>query len=251
MTTVIFFREGLSGHYLKSIIDDSQNTIGFRVDPWYPTDANFRKKLKFESCTCLHKHLVDWEKISRQFNLTLTIQVQSKIYHAIYNNFHKKYLVENPNLLRSFKTWKDNYLFWYDLIYYNIKEYYELFRKDLAENQLVNIIEFDNLLELDYVEQIMKLYYNKSLTDNMVRIVKEYSQTQLQYNLTSDKISMEEITSTIPDFEFDKSPWFAAYCIFAYETNNNLKESQRNWCIDSINNIDKKMLIDLSKKYDL
>lgn len=251
MKTIIFFREGLGGHYLKSLIDDSTNPMKFRVDPWYP-GLYYHKKFVVEDCVCLHKHLVDWQKLSASFDLVLTIQVQKKIYHAIYNNFYKKFLIENPHLQQDFKNWSQNCTFWYDVTYYNLKEYYGLYQQDLAENTFQNIIDFDNILQVDYIEHIIKKYLGKDLTHNMRRIVSEYAALQLRYDLSGSETDMQDIIRVIPDTEFEESPWFASYCIFKYETSNNLSESQREWSIDSVSTpIDKKFLLEISAKYRL
>jgi hypothetical protein len=249
MKTLILFREGLSGHYLKSLVDDDPGVINFRVDPWYPGiyDAT---PFTIKNCVCVHTHLVDHQTLSKNFDLTLTIQVRKKLYHAIYNNFYKKYLVENPKLQDDFIHWTDNTVFWYDTTYYNIKEYFDLHQQDLATNTYKNIIEFDNLLEIDYLEQIFKHYYNKDLTENMKRIIKTYANLQLQYDLSRNETEMHDIVSILPDRVFSESPWYASYCIFKFEKNNNLHEHQRQWSVNDITKpIDKQFLIEISKKY--
>jgi hypothetical protein len=158
MKTIIFFREGLSGHYFKSILNDDQEQMNFRVDLWQPQTDNKKQPINDESCQCFHfhKHPEHWKKASKGFDLILTIQVREKIYHAIYNNFYKKYLIENPHLQQDFKYWTSNQLFWYDVTYYNMKEYYALFQKDLIENDFPNIIEFDSLHHSFNLERTIK-----------------------------------------------------------------------------------------------
>jgi hypothetical protein len=252
MNTIIFFREGLSGHYLKLLVDDSRHAVNFRVDSWYPGIYNAPKLTVNQSCVCAHKHLVNWNKISKEFDLILTIQVRKKIYHAIYNNFYKKYLIENPQLQNDFDNWTSNLMFWYDTTYYNIKEYYDLYQQDLKENTFENIIEFDYILEPDYIEQIFLQYYNRSLTENMKNIVKTYRDLQLKYDLSGNERAMNDIVSVFPEHVFLESPWYASYCIFKYETNNGLTENQRQWSINLVTRpIDKKFLLDLSSQYQL
>ncbi len=250
MTTLIFFREGLSGHYLKSLIYDSRTPMGFRVDPWYPGIYDSVRPFVRENCACVHPHLTNHKNLSQQFDLVLTIQVRKKIYHAIYNNFYKKYLIENPHLQDDFKNWHNNMAVWYDQTFYNIKEYYQLYQQDLVENTFSNVIEFDHLLEIDYIEHVFKHYYNKQLTCNMRRIVNTYAELQLQHNLSRDGQCMKDIISVLPDRVFQESPWFASYCIFKYETNNHLLENQRQWSIDSVTKpIDKEFLIAIADQY--
>jgi hypothetical protein len=250
MKTVIFFREGLSGHYLKSLVDDSDQPVSFRIDPWYPGIYNNPRPTKLENCRCIHKHLVNYREIEQQRDLILTIQVRHKIYHAIYNIFYKKFLIENIKQQKNFKTWTNNLSTWYDQTFYNIKEYYQLYQQDLVENTFSNVIEFDHLLEIDYIEHVFKHYYNKQLTCNMSRIVNTYAKLQLQHNLSRDGQCMADIISALPDQVFWESPWFASYCIFKYETNNHLLENQRQWSIDSVTKpIDKQFLIAIADQY--
>jgi hypothetical protein len=248
MKTVIFFREGLSGHYLRSLVNDSNDQINFRMDPWYPKIYN-TPRVEMTDCTCVHKHLSNYKLLENYYDLTLTIQVRSKIYHGIYNNFYKKFLIENPDQQENFKNWTSNPTTWYDRTFYNMKEYYQLYQQDLVENTFANIVEFDNLLELDYIEHLFKQYYNRPITENMKRIVTTYGQLQLQYDLSGKEQDMQDIISILPDRVFRESPWFASYCIFKYETNNNLQESQRQWSINVEKPIDKEFLISIADRY--
>lgn len=252
MKTIIFFREGLSGHYLKALIDNSKVQASFRMDPWYPGIYNTPKPIKLENCVCVHKHLVDYLQLEKQYELSLTIQVRKKIYQAIYNNFYKKLLVENSSQRENFKTWTTNLSTWYDQTFYNIKEYYQIYQQDLVENTFPNVIEFDNLLDLDYIQHLLMHYYNRPLTKNIKRIVKDYSQLQVQYDLCTNGNDMKDIVSVLPDQVFRESPWFASYCIFKYETNNNLQENQRQWSIDSVTEyIDKSFLLSIASQYQV
>lgn len=250
MKTIIFFREGLSGHYLKLLLNDAPDPVQFRIDPWYPEIYALPFTKKKEDCVCSHLSNIDVDKVIKNFDLVLTIQPYQKIYHGIYNVFYKKYLIENPDQKESFAKWTENLLTWYDRTYYNIKEYYHLFRQDLNDNTFDNIINFDYILDIDYIEEIIKKYYNKSLTKNMIRIITDYKKLQLNLDLSGDDKNMKDIVSRIPDHYFINSPWFASYCLFKYETNNNLTESMRKWSINSINvPIDQKFLISVADQY--
>jgi hypothetical protein len=252
MKTLIFFREGLSGHYLKSLVDDSNVQVNFRMDDWYPGIYNSVRPLKKGNCVCLHKPLYNSKYLESQYDLTLSIQVRRKIYHGIYNIFYKKFLVEFPDKQEDFKNWTGNLSTWYDQTFYNIKEYYQLYQQDLNENTFSNVIEFDNLLELDYIEYLFKQYYNRPISENMKRIVNSYGQLQLEYDLSGNEQDMQNIISVLPDQIFHKSPWFASYCIFKYETNNNLQENQRQWSIDLVTKpIDKEFLLSIANQYRL
>jgi hypothetical protein len=251
MKTLIFFREGLSGHYLKSIIDDSTDKINFRVDPWYPGIYN---KLRLDvlnlKCVCLHPSGLNITQLQSQFDLTVTIQVHQNIYHGIYNNFYKKFLIENPDQQHDFKNWQKNPVLWYDRTFYNMKEYHTLYRQDAVNNTIANVIDFDRMLELDYIEHLLKLYYNQPMTKNMCRIVSDYKSLQLQRDLSGNEKTMHDIVASLDDQDFADSPWFAAYCIFKYETNNGLNENQRQWSIDRIERpIDRSFLLSIADQY--
>lgn len=248
MRTLIIFREGLSGNYLKALVDDSQQPVNFRMDTWIPgqkvrgTDNN-------ADCVCLHKKFID-DDFYKRFDLTLTIQVRRRIYQAIYNNFYKKFLIENPDKLESFKYWKQDLVYWYDQTFYNMMEYYDLFQQDLVENTIENVIEFDQILDIDYIEQVFDRYYQRPLTANMQKIVEEYRALQLQYDLTQAETSMQDIVDALPESVFEESPWFASYCIFKYEKNNRLLESQRQWSINSVTSpIDRTFLLNIANQY--
>tara|TARA_R110000868_G_scaffold210565_1_gene460636 strand:- start:77 stop:679 length:603 start_codon:yes stop_codon:yes gene_type:complete len=198
----------------------------------------------------VHKHLSNTEFLESHYKLILTIQVRRKIYHGIYNNFYKKFLVENIDQQENFKNWTSNLSTWYDQTFYNIQEYYQLYQQDLIENTFTNVIEFDHLLDLDYIEQVFRQYYNRPVTENTKRIVSTYAQLQLQHDLSGNEQSMKDIVSVLPDQVFLDSPWFASYCIFKYETNNHLQENQRQWSIDTITKpIDKKFLLSIADQY--
>lgn len=251
MNILILFRDGLSGHYLRALINDTPDELGFRVDPWYPgIYDNLQESAArnaSSSCHCTHK----LSGSLSNYDLMLSILVYRKIYHAIYNHFYKKLLVEQLDLRTRFERWQQESTFWYDTAFYNIKEYYDLFRRDHVENTLPNIINFDLMLDIDYIEEIFKKYLSRPITYNTKRLVTSYGAKQLQYDLSGDEKDMKDILDQIPDDEFSKSPWFAAYCIFKYENNNHLSELQRLWSIDQIDDlIDKKILLSIATQYD-
>lgn len=252
MKILIVFREGLSGHYLKSLIDDSPGDINFRVDSWYPGIYDLGGvPYRSSDCSCLHlSHIENLDRFMTNFDLILTIQVNKKIYHACYNVFFKKVLVENLDYNEKYKTWKQDLLFWYDVSYYNIKEYHDLFLSDRRHNTISNIIEFDDILDIDYVREIFKKYLHRDLSDNMIRIINTYREKQVQHQLDHKARSMSEIISYLPESVFEESPWFASYCIFKFENSNNLAESQRLWSINDVNRpIDKKFLLSIENLY--
>lgn len=260
MMTLILFREGLSGHYLKALIDNTPDPIQFRVDPWYPgiydnatcTELGVMRTSIPSQCDCAHRTHINVQNTLSRYDLVLSILVNYKIYHGIYNNFYKKLLVEQLDLKKRFVRWHLEPCFWYDIAFYNLKEYYHLFQHDHVDNIVGNgiVVNFDFILELDYIEEIFQKYLNRAINKNTRRLVNSYRAQQLQYDLSRNEKTMEDIVDSIPDAEFTLSPWFAAYCIFKFETNNQLVESQRLWSIDEINAIvDKKILLDLATKY--
>ena len=252
MKILIVFREGLSGHYLKSLIDDALVDVNFRIDPWYPGIYDLgRFDYRPSDCSCLHlSHIDDLDRFMSTVDLTLTVQVNKKIYHACYNVFFKKLLVENLDYRERYKTWKQDLTFWYDISYYNIKEYHELFLADRKHNTIPNIVEFDHILDVDYIQKIFKQYLYRDLSENMIRIVNTYREKQVQYQLDNGSRSMLEIISHLPDSVFLESPWFASYCIFKFENSNNLQESHRLWSINDVTHpIDKKFLLSIENLY--
>ena len=255
MKTLIIFREGLSGHYLRALINDSREKINFRFDKYYSNNCPQTENLEIDKitgpvCDCFHKEFINLTQVQKKYDLTVTIQVYQKIYHGIYNNFHKKILIENIELEKNFQYWHRNPIFWYDLSYYNLKEYYQLYQQDLLENTIKHIINFDFILDIDYIEHVFQKYLNRPINNNTKRIVQEYRSKQLMYDLSNNEKDMKDIISALPDSVFVESPWFASYCIFKFETNNNLSEYQRQWSIDSVNNvINKSFLLKISSQY--
>lgn len=256
MKTLVVFREGLSGNYLKALINNSQNKINFRIDSCFANVYRQPENLEIDNivgpvCDCFHKKYIDLTQIQKKYDLTVTIQVYQKIYHGIYNNFHKKLLIENTELKKNFQHWSNNLPFWYDLSYYNLKEYYQLYQQDLTENTIENIINFDFILDINYIEHVFQKYLNRPINNNTKRIVHEYRSKQMMYNLSNNETDMRDIISALPDDVFIDSPWFASYCIFKFEVNNNLSESQRQWSIESIDQvINKSTLLKISQQYN-
>jgi hypothetical protein len=252
LTPLIIFREGLSGNYLKNLIQDSDQEINFRVDnPFMSWHHLLQKVKKKYACECAHLKNVDLKKAAIQYYPILTIQVYKKIYHGIYNNFHKKLIVENQNLATDFERWHDNAKFWYDTAYYNIKEYYRLFQQDQEQNTLPNIINFDHILESPYIEKIFHRYLDRDISENIRCKVESYTKLQMTYDLSGNETDMHDILKVIPDHEFERTPWFAAYCIFKYELAQKFNEDQRLWTIDEIGRlIDKDWLRDIANQYN-
>lgn len=252
MVPLVIFREGLGGNYLKSLIEDSDQAIGFRIDQEYTLTSQtpapqYQKKY---SCDCAHLKNGELDNVHLTYDPILTIQVHEKIYHGIYNNFHKKLIVEDSELAASFSRWPDQARFWHDTAYYNIKEYHRLFQQDRERNIFPNVVDFDHMLEVSYIEKIFRQYLHRDITENICYRVDAYARLQLAYDLTGQEIDMQNILDAIPDPEFERTPWFAAYCIFKYELANHLTEWQRLWSIDTIDQpINKDWLRNISNQY--
>ena len=248
MKTLILFREGLSGHYFKNLLDNTKQPIGFRVDMVSNLPYNVPDISSDANIICAHPHLInDLVQFKKTFDLTLNIQVYDAIYNACYNNFYKKIMLEE-NL--NFNNWQNNLVYWYDKAFYNIKEYYSLYSQDATNNTETEIINFDHILNENYINKILQKYFDRSLTENQKKIINTYSGLQLPYTLNKNLNSMQEIVDALPADVFYQSPWFAAYCIHCYEKNNNLLESQRKWSIDSVNcPLNSDRLLKISEQY--
>ena len=248
MKTLIIFREGHCGHYLQALINNQPVEAKFRMDPWYP--GIYDKPLKdFDrsNCVCLHQSPgSDYEK---KFDLVLTILPSQKIYHAIYNIFFKKALIEDFTH-EQYLNWRNDLQFWYDKTYYNIRDYVDIINQDIVNNPYCNVIDFDQILNEQYIGKVFQQYFNVALSDTQKTLIQQYKDKQLNVDLTVDGKSMWEIVEPIPDNYFFETPWFASYCIYKFERNNGLSESHRLWSIDDITSIiDKKFLLDLENRY--
>ena len=226
MTTVLVFREGQCGNFLKLLLESPNDCdVKFRISDRHDTD--------FFNLTLTHA--VDYETHKKQFEQVLRILPTKKIYLAIYNNFMKKLIVEEPNL--DFKNWPNNLVNWYDRCYCNINEYYQLITNDIATNQYSELINFDYVYDKNYLEFVLSKYFNQAMTPKRHAIVEEYANLQLQIDLDTAALSMQDIVAPITDTMFRTNPWFFSYCVYKYEKNNNLSELNRKWSIDNIKTI--------------
>lgn len=225
-TTVLVFREGQSGNFLKMLVESPADAdITFRI-AWGQS---------YNYLGMVLTHTVDYELHKQSFAQVLRILPTDKIYLATYNNFMKKIVIEEPYL--DFKNWQNNLVAWYDKCYYNIRDYYNFIINDIRSNQYKDIINFDNMYDMDYLDRILKQYFNQSLTPDRRQIAKKYIELQLQDNLDRPVSSMQDIIKPITDNMFKTNPWFFSYCVHKYEKNNNLSEINRKWSIDNIKTI--------------
>lgn len=239
MSTVLVFREGCSGHFVQAVLEEHG-----------PEHVSYRMPENSQTNKIFVTHKVDTEFHNSQYDLALRILPDKKIYNAIYNNFSKKLLLEDFSNF-EFQDWIKNPIYWYDICFYNIKEYFELHLDDIQENKYKNVINFDNLLDKKYFAELLQMYFQSSLTNQQIELIEKYSALQLQIDLCHDDVKdMRDIIEPIPENLFVFSPWFFSYCIFKFENNNNLTESQRLWSINQLEKIQNKAeLLELSKRY--
>jgi hypothetical protein len=238
MKTVIVFREGQSGHYLKSIIlNDDVSNVGFRMpESWS------------DSITLTHNN--NYKNHKAEFDQVLRILPTKRIYSAVYNNFMKKLITEEYSTV-ILDNWLTDPVYWHDRCYYNIVEYYELISQDIQTNNYPNIVDFDQLLDQNYLNSILPRYFNIEFDNNRETIRQKYEKLQLTLNLDQDISSMEDIVAVITDNLLMENPWFFSYCLHKYELANNFTPQNRQW---SINNIEqtptKQLLITLADQYN-
>jgi hypothetical protein len=232
MKRILVHREGQSGHFFLALLEKFDlELIKFRI-PDYLMSNTYNLEIT---------HEVDYARHITQFDQVLRILPTKKIYHAIYNNFMKKLIVEQTNL--NFLAWRDNPALWYDICFYNINEYHAMIVDDVEKNQYKEIINFDHMLDHQYLDWVLSTYFDQCMDKERVEVLNNYKKMQLQLDLDNAEVSMQDIANTVPDELFELNPWFFSYCIYKYEKNNNLAESARQWSINNITGI--------QTKYDL
>jgi hypothetical protein len=240
MKTVIVFREGQSGHYLKSVIlNNALTNVGFRMTEQYQEN----------SITLTHAN--DYELHKTEFDLILRILPTKQIYLAIYNNFMKKLITEEYSTT-VLDNWQSNPVYWHDRCYYNIVEYYNLITQDIQTNSYPKIINFDQLLDKDYLTSILTQYFQVEYDNAREVIRKTYKELQLSMNLDQNVNNMEDIISVVNDDLLAKNPWFFSYCLHKYEQTNNFVPENRQWSIDNIHQVPtRQLLVSLADQYKL
>jgi hypothetical protein len=238
MKTLIVFREGQSGHYLKSII---LNNASLGID--------FRMPEQHDSRTVTLTHTTDYKQHISQFDLVLRILPTKKVYSAVYNNFMKKLIAEEySNTILD--NWHNDPVYWHDRCYYNIVEYYNLITQDIQTNSYTNVIDFDQLLDKDYLNDMLVKYFQTNFDDNRETIRKTYKELQMNLDLDQNRTSMEDIVDIVTDALLMKNPWFFSYCIHKYEQANGFNPENREWSINNIIQIpNKELLLTLAQQY--
>jgi len=238
MKTVIVFREGQSGHYLKSIIlNNNLTNVGFRMPEHYQTS------------NITLTHINNYEKHMADFDLALRILPTKQIYITVYNNFMKKLITEEYSA-SVLDNWHANPVYWHDRCYYNIVEYYNLITQDIQTNCYPIIIEFDRLLDSDYLSDILFRYFQIEFDEGREKIRKTYKELQLTLDLDQDTVCMSDIVDVVTDELLMKNPWFFSYCIHKYELANDLTVQNRAWSINNIDQVPTKLLLlNLAQQY--
>jgi hypothetical protein len=240
MKRVLVFREGQCGNFLKYLLENEPtNPVSFRINDNHATDK-FNLTLTHHVDTRLHE---------KEFDQVLRILPTKKIYLAAYNNFMKKHILEQS--IQDFQQWQKHTVSWYDTCYCNITEYYDLICQDIIANQYQNIIDFDRILQQDYIQHVFKQYFDQDLSQAQKSRLKEYRDLQLQVDLDVNYTDMQDIANNISDKMFEQNPWFFSYCVHKFEKHNGLSEIQRSWSIDNCSTVQTRQnLLEISHQYD-
>ena len=240
MKTLIVFREGHSGNYLKAVVQNyAIEHIQHRVNELH------YKELRDITLT----HDVDYLLHKRQYSQVLRILPTRKIFAAIFNNFSKKIVIEMtpPG---EYADWHRNTVRWYDQCYYNQVEYRRLIQADIAQNQYANIIDFDQLLNESYIADVLQRYFGQTINDNQKELVAQYKQQQLTADVDTLDKKMSIIIGNITDTMMEENPWFFTNCVLRYELANGFAESDRTWSMDACRTVQKSQdLLQLAYEY--
>lgn len=239
MKTVIVFREGQSGHFLKSIIlKNDLADVQFRMTEHYPAS----------NITLTHDN--NYHAHCAEFDLVLRILPTRRIYSAVYNNFMKKLIPEEYSA-SVLDSWHNNPVYWYDKCYYNIVEYHGLITQDMQNNCYPDIIDFDQILDANYLTHVMHKYFQINFDHGREIIRKTYQELQLPLDLDQHSTSMSDIVTAVTDDLLIKNPWFFSYCIHKYERANGLEPKNRLWSVNDIHQIPtKQLLVSLAQQYN-
>jgi hypothetical protein len=266
MRTVISFSEGCSGNFLatfitnfdvaihKHIVDINRvdktlrfnhiNLINYGWAMDIDDPSTHRKDLDNFTVIVTHSH--DTQKIKSTLNPDQIIRIEpvTGLFTAIYNVFTKKLIDDDKADIM--KQWPSAPSYCYDKTFEHLKFYYAKFsNSQLTADEI--LFDFGWIWDLEK----MNIFLKETGMTGDFDLLKRYqaSQLPLLLNLPSTN-NMSEIVAQIPSTYFEQSPWFACYCLFCFELNNNLKEEQRLWTIDNLSQVlGPNDLVDLSVKY--
>jgi hypothetical protein len=249
MRTVISFNEGCSGNFLAAVVSNSMINEYVRID----TSNNLLKYSMVPQLTHIPKrlsdvvvtHSDDYDEIVARLAADRVIRIETitGIYNAIYNVFIKKHIIEQGSPILT--IWPDRPAYCYDMTFEHLKDYHTKFSK-INYHPAEILFDFGWTLDVDStVKFLISLGVQPDLD-----LVKKYITHQQPIILDHTLLTMPDIVNQIPDDNFIDSPWWACYCIFQFEKNNELLESDRKWTIDSLPILNKSNLINLSILYD-
>ena len=223
MKACIVFREGHSGHFLRSVIlGDPATVASFRM----PDDLIKRRNGIEITLTHDANNIPDSDCVLR-------ILPMQDVYAPIYNIFTKKILIEE---FAGFDlvNWVNDPVFWYDKCYYHIQEYHGQIQHDISTNIIANLVDFNQLTNLEYLGQLLEHYFCIEIDANRQALIENYARLQLQPDITNNSArSMQDILESITDDMLMQHPWFWAYAVFKFECNNNLTEQDRQWSVNN------------------
>lgn len=250
---VISFDEGCSGNFLASIITNSVINTFNRIDIhdshnrfdygcWPTAEYPVTKKLLQHSVIVTHVNNIDQIKEIFQTSTVIRIVPKTGLFTAIYNVFSKKHFKKE-----IVDSWNSNFKgLSYDWCFEHLKDYYIKFT---LMNNFKNSIIF-NFGDLYNKDKLIAFFTENNISIINYDYIDRYltQQMPLVLDIPASK-NIKDIFSLIPSDFFNISPWFACYCIFCFELNNNFKESDRQWSIAEQAFINEKTLLDLSTRY--
>lgn len=266
MKTVISFSEGCSGNFLAAFITHSNIGETNEIENTDRVDGDLRRRhlnhinhawamdldnrgtyrKNYNDYTVIVTHDHDTEKIKSKLDPDRIIRIEpvTGLFTAIYNVFTKKLI--NDDQEDIMKKWPVDPSYCYDRTFEHLKYYYKKFSTScLTDDQI--LFDFGWLFN----QEKMKTFLKKINMTGDFDLLEKYQKSQLPLllNLPSTNV-MSEIVAQIPDKYFEQSPWFACYCIFCFELNNDLLENQRLWSINNISSVlGPSDLIGLATKY--
>lgn len=249
MRTVISFSEGCSGNFLAAFLTNSKIVNAYRIDgantnlnySMLPKLADYSEPLKPVIVT--HEH--DSQKIRAVLNPDQIIRIEpvTGVFTAIYNVFIKKLIDDDKEDILT--RWPREPAYCYDRTFEHIKYYYANFVNSRLTSDEI-FFDFGWIYDANKMTE----FCNKINITGDFNLLEKYKQSQLPLLLNlPDTKDINKIISLIPDNYFVQSPWFACYCLFCFEVNNQLTEDQRLWSINEVPVLGPQQLIELSLKY--